>query len=169
MKEQTYREISEAVRSVPLMKTFLIWFNRIVLGVTYVIYPALLVMLFLRKDEGFLPAILIPGISFVLLSMIRHLINAPRPYEVFGIAPVIDKKTAGHSFPSRHIFSIFVIATTVFCFYPLPGVLLGFVGAALAFNRVLSGVHFVKDVVAGAASGVFCGIVGFWIILPLLS
>ena len=169
MREQTYRQLAEAVNASAARRSCIIWFNRIVTMAVYLIYPALLVYLFTHERVELLPAVLIPGISFILLSIWRDRMNRPRPYEVFGMKPVISKETKGHSFPSRHIFSIFVIATTVFYFYPFPGVLLGFVGAALAFNRVLSGVHFVKDVVAGAASGVFCGIVGFWIILPLLS
>lgn len=169
MKEQTYREISEAVRSMPMMAAFLIWFNRIILVMTYLAYAGLLVKLLVQKDGGIIPAILIPGISFVLLSLVRHRINAPRPYEVLGIPPVIDKKTAGHSFPSRHIFSIFVIAVTIFFFSHISGVLMGLAGAALALNRVLSGVHFVKDVIAGALSGIFCGVIGFYVILPLLG
>lgn len=172
MKEQSYRTISEAVASSPFMKAYIIWFNRIVTVLIYLVYPVLLVMLYLQREtiplgRGLIPAILIPGISFVLLSLYRHVLNTPRPYEVFDLPPIIDKKTAGHSFPSRHIFSMFIIAATCFYFYPLAGVLIGLTGVALALNRVLGGVHFVKDVVAGALIGIGCGVVGFYIILPL--
>lgn len=164
--------MSEAVASSPFMKSYIVWFNRIVTTVIYMVYPALLIMLYLQREtipfsRGLIPAILIPGISFVLLSIFRHFVNSPRPYEVFDLTPIIDKKTAGHSFPSRHIFSVFIIATTCFYYYPLVGVLIGLTGAALALNRVLGGVHFIKDVVAGALIGIGCGVVGFYIILPL--
>ena len=192
MKEQTYRTISEAMRSSDFMAKYIIWFNRIVTGTVYLFYPALLVLLLIRSglltgteplpqdncvegysalplDEGFIPALLIPGISFVILSIVRDRINSPRPYEVFDIPPIIDKKTARHSFPSRHIFCIFIIATTFFYYYPPVGILIGITGAALALNRVLGGVHFVKDVVVGALAGIFCGVIGFYIILPLIT
>ena len=190
MKERSYKTMIDAVKSSPFMTGYIIWFNRLITTAVYLIYPGLLVLLLLRSGiigygesgghpaeqsaalslgDGFIPALLIPGISFILLSIIRDRINAPRPYEVFDIDPVINKKTAGHSFPSRHIFSIFVIATTVFYFYPVAGVLIGLTGAALALNRVLGGVHFVRDVVVGALAGIFCGIVGFYIILPLIT
>lgn len=168
MKEQTYREIAEAVNSSPFLKQYIIWFNRIITAAIYLLYPALLVLLYTRKDDGLLPAVLIPGISFVLLSIYRDRVNAPRPYEVFGVDPAISKNTKGHSFPSRHIFSMFVIATTVFYFYPLPGVLIGLTGIALAAGRVIGGVHFVKDVTVGALCGVGCGLTGFYVILPLI-
>ena len=167
MKEATYRAMAEAVNSVPLMKQYIIWFNRVVTVCVYLLYPALLGLLLYTKNDGLLPAILIPGISFIILSIVRDRINSPRPYEVFEMDPVINKKTAGHSFPSRHIFSMFIIAVTVFYFYPLPGILIGLVGAALAMGRVMGGVHFVKDVAAGAAAGVAAGILGYYVILPL--
>ena len=118
--------------------------------------------------RGFIPALLIPGVSFIILSVIRDRINSPRPYEVFDIPPVIDKKTTGHSFPSRHIFSIFVIATTFFYFFPAFGILLAIVGALLAANRVIGGVHFLRDVIAGALSGIAAGVIGYYLILPLI-
>lgn len=166
MKEQTYRAMAEAINQTPFIRSYIIWFNRIVTIAVYLLYPALLFLLWHTKNDGLLPAILIPGISFVLLSIYRDRINKPRPYEVFQMEPIINKKTQGHSFPSRHIFSIFIIATTIFYFHPLPGILVGLVGAALAFNRVVGGVHFVKDVVAGALIGIACGVIGFYIILP---
>ena len=46
MKEQTYRSMVDAIESVPLMKQYIIWLNRIVTGAVYLLYPALLVMLY---------------------------------------------------------------------------------------------------------------------------
>ena len=196
MKEQSYKAMIDAVKSSPFMEKYIVWFNRLITTTIYLLYPGLLVLLFLRSriagpegasgdaalsasgdaaggaalslGEGLIPAILIPGISFVLLSIVRHMINAPRPYEVFDIEPIINKKTAGHSLPSRHIFSIFVIATTVFYYYPIAGVLIGLTGVALAMNRVMGGVHFIRDVVTGALTGIGCGLIGFYVILPLV-
>ena len=169
MKEETYRAMADTVNAVPLMKSYIIWFNRVVTICMYLLYPALLGLLWYTKNDGLIPAIVIPGVSFILLSIWRDRINKPRPYEVFDMTPVIDKKTKGHSFPSRHIFCMFLIAVTVFYFYPLAGLLIGLVGIALAVNRVIGGVHFVKDVVCGALVGILCGVAGFYIILPLIG
>ena len=106
-------------------------------------------------------AILVPAVSFVVLSIFRYLYNAPRPYEVFDTPSLIRKDTRGKSFPSRHVFSAFVIAVTVFytC-HPL-GIFLGICSLLLAVSRVLGGVHFTKDVLAGAVSGILCGMLLF--------
>ena len=43
------------------------------------------------------------------------------------------------------------------------GAVVFFAGAVLSFVRVIGGVHFVKDVLAGAAFGVFAGM-WFWVL-----
>ena len=133
----------------------------------YVAYPCLLVWLAYAATTGaagaagmLLRAALVPGISFVLVTVLRKEINAPRPYEVFDAAPVIPKDTRGNSFPSRHAFSIFVIAMTFCACCPL-----AWAGPVLlAVIRVVSGVHFPCDVVVGALLGMLAGFVGLWIL-----
>ena len=78
------------------------------------------------------------------------------------------KDAPGKSFPSRHVFSIFVIAVTVFWVWPLPGILVGIAGAILSWCRVAGGVHFPRDVIAGALIGIGCGVIGYYVILPLI-
>ena len=115
----------------------------------------------------------VPGVSFVLVSIFRHLYNAPRPYEVSGSAqyatghaqdaaePIIKRDGTGKSFPSRHVFSIFMIAVTAFQLRPAVGIIIGIAGVVLAYCRVKGGVHFTRDVVAGAIIGIGLGIIGF--------
>ena len=137
--------------------------NRILTGLCYAAYPALLLGLLLTRDGRLLRAVLVPGVSFVLLSLIRWL-NAPRPYEVLDIAPIIHKDTRGKSLPSRHVFSMFVIAMTFLWICPALGMVLLCFGAVLACVRVIGGVHFPRDVIAGAAAGVLSGVAGYWLI-----
>ena len=146
--------------------------NSVLTKAVYLLYPILLIYLAVYhltdKEPGFVPALLVPGISFVLVSIFRSRLNAPRPYEMPGAKPPIIKKDAlGKSFPSRHVFSIFVIAVTVFWVWPLPGVLTAAAGALLAWCRVAGGVHFPRDVIAGALIGIGCGLLGYYVILPL--
>lgn len=101
--------------------------------------------------------ILVPAASFVAVSVFRSLYNAKRPYEIYDFKPLIPKDTKGKSFPSRHVFSIFVIGSSVCWFYPLLGGLICLMGCMLAAIRVAVGVHFPKDVIAGAVTGIVCG------------
>lgn len=142
--------------------------NVLATGIVYTTYLLYLVFLALTDMPRLLPAILIPGISFVLLSFVRDRINAPRPYEALDIRPLLEKDTKGHSFPSRHVFSVFVIAFTAGIHIHWIGIMLGAVGLFLSLIRVLAGIHFPRDVIAGMLSGIGCGAVGF-LILSVLS
>ena len=104
------------------------------------------------------------GVPFVLLSAARHALDLPRPFEVYDLEPLLPRETPGRSFPSRHVFSIFVIGTS-FCYLApwLGGILLA-LGVILSALRVLSAVHFERDVLVGAAIGILSGVIGFGLI-----
>lgn len=106
------------------------------------------------------------GIPFIVISLVRRFINAPRPYEVYDFYESAPKKKSGSSFPSRHAFSVFIIATVMMFAYPVWGGVLLFSGVLLSLSRVLCGIHFIRDVVAGALLGIISGIVGVLLISP---
>ena len=161
MNRQTYRKMTETVKRSTVLSGVVVKGNGILTKLSYAGYPLFLAFLLIGKEPGVLRAVLVPGISFVLVSIFRRYYCAPRPYEVFQMSSVIEKETPGKSFPSRHVFSVFVIAATMFHFYPAAGVLFGVAGVFLAVFRVLGGVHFPKDVIAGATMGIGCGLAGF--------
>ncbi len=133
-------------------------------AVMYAVYPLLLVILGMRGETGqLLRTILVPGISFVLLSLVRAKIDRPRPYETWEIDPLIHKDTRGDSMPSRHIFSSAVIAMSWIPVSRLAGIILLAVSAIAAWIRVLGGVHYPSDVAVGFLSGVLAGL---FVIIP---
>lgn len=144
--------------------------DRILTTAIYIFYPALIVYLALTCHgnwmTGLVPYVVVPGVSFVLVSVFRYLYNAPRPYDGNGAPePIIKKDSPGKSFPSRHVFSIFIIAVTAFMVWPAVGILIGIAGIVLAVTRVAGGVHYKRDVIAGAVTGLALGIIGYMIIL----
>lgn len=102
----------------------------------------------------------VTGVPFVLVSILRRVINEPRPYELLEFYEKKPKGKSGRSFPSRHVFSVFVIATVLVTWDPLVAVLLFAAGVLLALLRVALGIHFVRDVVAGALIGAASGGIG---------
>lgn len=161
-----YETLSAPFRT-PGRRRAVILLNKAVTGTVYAAFALLCLHLLIRRDTYLWVMLVICGVPFVLLSLIRKRINAPRPYEVWGIEPLIPKDTKGKSFPSRHVFSAFVIAVTA-CPACLPlGIGIGVCGALLMAIRVIGGVHFPKDVVAGAFIGIVCGIIGIalWLLL----
>ncbi len=100
-----------------------------------------------------LAAVLVPAVVFVLGSVVRRCINAPRPYEQEGFVPLVSKNKKGHAFPSRHVLSVAVIALAWWVTAPAVGVLLALLTVCIAALRVIAGVHHLRDVVAGAIFG----------------
>lgn len=166
MKKETYIKMTQPFRDNPQMAKGIHIANRLCTTVMYVAYPLLLVYLFLQKDMHLLRAVFVPAISFVLLSVVRGKINRPRPYETFSMPPIIKKDTKGHSFPSRHVFSAAMISMTFLLVSPWMwiGVLFLCITAALAVVRVVSGVHYISDVIAGFVTAVITAVVGYIII-----
>ncbi|MDO4170430.1 MAG: phosphatase PAP2 family protein [Lachnospiraceae bacterium] len=164
MKKQTYRNISEFIRNSEKKKMILIYANKILTALVYIAYPLSLVAACMRGIDQLLRSILIPAVCFVLLSVFRNWYNAPRPYEVIDMEPIIKKDTKGHSFPSRHVFSAFLISMVIFHLSKPCGVLLLFIATCIATVRVLGGVHFLKDVMVGASIGVLSWFCGNWLL-----
>jgi undecaprenyl-diphosphatase len=65
------------------------------------------------------------------------------------------------SFPSGHTITAFAVAVSLAAFYPDLGIGLLFCAASIALSRILLGMHFLSDVLAGAliGSGLACGAV----------
>ncbi|SFH54739.1 PAP2 superfamily protein [Pseudobutyrivibrio sp. OR37] len=174
----SYKEISERIKNNNGLVLTLNVMDKAITYITVLLYLGFLAFAFLQipEDKGLLlyRSILVPGVSFIIVSIYRKLISSPRPYEVYDFTPALKKDTIGKSFPSRHVFSIFIVAFTVFqASIPL-GAVICLLGVALAVIRVVGGVHFIKDVVAGFAIaatisiicyGIFSGVFGL-LMLP---
>jgi undecaprenyl-diphosphatase len=61
------------------------------------------------------------------------------------------------SFPSGHTMTAFAVATCLSVFYPSLTAGLFFCAVSIAISRVILGMHFLSDVLAGAAIGVLAG------------
>ena len=164
MTKESYIKLTGIIRENPKRICLTKFLNRLLTGFIFLLYPAFLLLLYLQKHPFLLRAILVPAISFVAVSIFRRVINLPRPYEKFDIPPVLEKDSPGKSFPSRHVFSVFVIAMTIFYLHTDAGILLFVIGVGLALIRVIGGVHEPRDVIVGALIGIASGIIGYYII-----
>jgi undecaprenyl-diphosphatase len=109
------------------------------------------------------------GISLMaaLVMGIKFLVRRKRPEGEWGS---IYRNTDPHSFPSGHAARSFLIATLALGI--VPGwlvVILWFWAPSVAVARVAMGVHYVSDVVVGAALGIVCGLIGLQIYEPIFT
>ena len=164
MTKEQYEAVSRPFRGRPGAVKALKALNRVLTLSCYFLYPALLLWALVTRDPRLLRLVVVPAASFAALSLFRKALDRPRPYEALDIVPLIPRDKKGASFPSRHVFSVFVIAMAWGWVCPPVGWFLGAVGVLLAAVRVVAGIHFPLDVLAGALLGVACGAVGFYLL-----
>ena len=151
--EQRYEQWAAPLRGRPGVVRALNIVNRGIVVVFYGAFALLLGWACMSDPWRLVPLVGVTAVGFVAVSFFRRRFNAPRPYECCAIAPLIARDGAGKSFPSRHAFSAFAIAASWFAASAPVAVVLLVAAGALAVCRVLGGVHFPRDVVAGAFIG----------------
>lgn len=164
MQAKDYKRWTKPLRDHPRFSECLLAANKALTYLGYAIYPLLLVALAALNDPLLMRAIIVPATGFVLVSALRRIANKPRPYEALDIDPLIKKDTHGKSFPSRHAFSMTMIAMTWLAWCQPVGICLLAASLAMGAVRVLGGVHYPIDVAAGITIAVLLGIVGYFVL-----
>ena len=161
--QEWYDHIAGNIENRHFLLSLLRTFNRFMTVVMPMIYLTLLATTYLQQGLGkqVLIYVFIPASGFVILSFLRKKINAPRPYEEWGIKPLLDRDSPGQSMPSRHVFSATIISMACFHASLSVGVILLILSAFLGLVRVLGGVHYPKDVLVGYACGLVWGVLFF--------
>ena len=144
-----------------------------ILGALSVFYVAgvflygLAVLVYSGQNLFALNLSLVTVIPFLVVSLLRALIDSPRPYEFFDIPELEEmrkRRKRGKSFPSRHVFSAFLVGTLWLYFNTLYGIASIILGLFIAIERVILGIHFPRDVIVGAAIGALSGVIGILIL-----
>ena len=161
--QEWYDHIAGKIENRPIFLRLLRAFNRFMTVVMPIVYLTLLTTIYFREGFGkqVLIYVFIPASGFVILSLLRKKINAPRPYEVWEIIPLLDRDSPSQSMPSRHVFSATIISMACLHASLSVGVILLVLSALLGLVRVLGGVHYPKDVVVGYICGLAWGVIFF--------
>ena len=161
--QEWYDHIAAIAKNKPFLLSLLRAFNRFMTVVMPIVYLTLLVTTYFQEGFGkqVLIYVFISATGFVILSLLRKKINAPRPYEEWDIKPLLDRDSPGQSMPSRHVFSATNISMACLHASLSLGVILLVFSALLGLVRVLGRVHFPKDVVIGYICGLVWGVIFF--------
>lgn len=158
-----YRLINDYVSKKSGLSRVIQYSGKAITTLTVILYIGLLIYIGIHDGARLLcKNILITAGCFIGLSIFRKKLNMPRPYEVYNFAPIINKDTKGKSFPSRHVFSIFLIAVAYFYYggiFSYIAIFIAIIGVFLSIIRVVGCVHFLKDVIAGALSAIIMGVI----------
>ena len=161
--QEWYNHIAGKIENKPIFLRLLRAFNRFITVVMPMIYLTLLATTYFQQGLGkqIWIYVFVPASGFVILSLLRKKLNAPRPYEVWEIVPLLDRDSPGQSMPSRHVFSATIIAMACLHASLSVGVILLVLSALLGLVRISGGVHYPKDVVVGYICGLVWGVIFF--------
>ena len=161
--QELYEHIAGKIENKPIFLRLLRAFNRFITVVMPMIYLTLLATTYFQQGLGkqIWIYVFVPASGFVILSLLRKKVNAPRPYEVWEIVPLLNRDSPGQSMPSRHVFSATIISMACLHASLSVGVILLVLSALLGLVRISGGVHYPKDVVVGYTSGLAWGMIFF--------
>ena len=98
MTRETYRKMTGYFLQDEKKVRRIILANRLLTGIVFVSYPLYLISLLLKRDTLLPQAVLVPAVSFVVVTLFRKIVNEPRPYEKYDLPPVIDKNLTGRRY-----------------------------------------------------------------------
>ena len=161
--QEWYDHMAANIENKPIFLRLLRAFNRLMTVVIPIVYLTLLATTYFQEGFGkqVLIYVFVPASGFVILSLFRKKINAPRPYEEWDIKPLLDRDSPGQSMPSRHVFSATIISMACLHASLTMGMICLTLSALLGLVRVLGGVHYPKDVLVGYACGLVWGVIFF--------
>ena len=113
MNQQSYQSLTNWFYQRPILNKILVSCCRLFPYSMFFLYAVGSVCLFSHFlfygfDAEYLLFWIIPAVGFVLVSLLRKKINAPRPYDLFDFTPLIGHES-GASCPSRHTACAFLI------------------------------------------------------------
>ncbi len=112
-----------------------------------------------ERIQAILSAVLATGVGVAMFLKLKRSFGRKRPCAIQPHCWATLLPPDQFSFPSGHTITAFSVAISLGAYYPflLPGLL--FCAISVAVSRILLGMHFLTDVLAGAAIG---GLLGYF-------
>ena len=145
--EQFYQNMLSTINQHQKLKKIIIYMSQYLPYIIFIIYPCLITFLMVSHHSLLLEIIIKPMIAFVFVTLLRKIINRPRPFETMFITPLIHHDS-GESFPSRHALSAMIIAFMFLKFNIYLGIFVLIIALIICLSRVLTGVHYISDILS---------------------
>jgi undecaprenyl-diphosphatase len=109
-------------------------------------------------------AALAAGLGIALFLRIKKATGRKRPCAIEPHCWATLLPPDQFSFPSGHTITAFAVAVSLSTYYPELAAGLFFCAVSVAASRILLGMHFLSDVLAGAAIGTLLAFAATWIV-----
>ena len=119
-------------------------------------YGLMLAIIITQQMDGIKPVLhmLAAGLTGTLIyKWLKHKTHRPRPFQVRQDVWVIGKPLDHFSFPSGHTLHAVAFSMVAMHYYPPLAVVLVPFMLMVAMSRVILGLHYPSDVLAGASIG----------------
>lgn len=100
---------------------------------------------------------------WIIVEAVKLITFRPRPFHIFSETIVIGWRERGRSFPSGHTTQVFFLAILLISYFEFNVFAVAFfylIAVLVGFSRVYIGMHYPRDVIAGALLGSIWGILG---------
>jgi undecaprenyl-diphosphatase len=134
------------------------WTTR--LGDGWVWYALALILLLFGGKHRFVvvAAGVVAALAGILVfRSLKGISKRPRPCQIEPHCWAAIMPPDRFSFPSGHAMTAFSVAVSIGHYYPELQILLLFLAVCIAASRIILGMHFLTDVIAGSAIGVLLG------------
>ena len=164
MSKESYKKTANYINKSPRLKRLVIFLEKYSPKPVVFIFYSMLAVLALKRDKRVLAVGAVPWLVFMAATVISRWLNFKRPFEELGFESVVPH-SKGHSCPSRHATSSWVITMAAAYINPVLGAVSAFFAAVVCVTRVITGVHYIRDVVCGILFGGGIGYLMFFVIL----
>ena len=111
-----------------------------------------------EKYAAFLAAALAAAIGVVLFMTLKKLVGRRRPCQIEPHCWATLLPPDQFSFPSGHSITAFAVAVPLSYYFPTAAPVLLTLAVSVALSRIILGMHFLTDVIAGSLLGGGLGI-----------
>lgn len=117
-----------------------------------------------HKRKGFHNVIVVLGVAlsaWAVSWMIKHIYPYPRPFVVLDNVTKLINHGRMDSFPSGHATFFSAIATVLYFYHKKIAVLYGVGALMIGISRVMAGIHWPADIIAGYIIGGVVAVFGY--------
>lgn len=163
MNKKLFLYLYNLSKNNKILEKLFILISSISAYVFFIIYFLAVLYLLIFDYNKLIRVLLVPAFTVLLNIFLRKVFKAKRPFDELNINKMIEHKS-NYSFPSNHCVCSMIISVSIIYINIKLGFIMIILTIFTALSRIMTGLHYPSDVVAGLIIGLITGIFGFYII-----